>query len=89
MTRILILLAGLFLVGCATINMLPESAEVADFDTPEGKTGWSEYKQTAVFKGYSIDQVYEAAKSALGDADFALLRADIEVHRRQATINRE
>ncbi len=42
MTHIIILLASLFLVGCATINMLPESAEVADFDTPEGKTGWSE-----------------------------------------------
>jgi len=74
--RLFILLAMLVVGGCATVSMLPENAGIVDFDTPEGKTGWSEYKQTAVFEGYSLDQVYEAAKSALGDADFALLRAD-------------
>jgi cell division GTPase FtsZ len=58
--------------------MLPESAKHADFDIEEGKTGWSEYKQIAVFENYSLDQAYEAAKSALGDADFALLKANKE-----------
>ncbi len=62
--------------GCATISMLPKSASEVSFDSPEGKTGWSQYQQVQRFPGYSADQVYDAAKVGLGSAGFSLRKAD-------------
>ena len=63
--------------GCASTAMLPRSAAHADFGpTPEGKRGWSSYRETARFEGVTVSQVYEAAKAGLASADFALRRAD-------------
>lgn len=62
--------------GCATISMLPKSEADVGFDSPEGKTGWSQYQQVQNFPGYSVDQIYDAAKVGLGSAGFSLRRAD-------------
>lgn len=62
--------------GCATISMLPPDASVVDFDSAEGKTGWSQYQQVETFHGYNNDQIYEAAKVGLGTAGFSLRSAD-------------
>lgn len=74
-----LLLAGIgfsLLSGCATIGMLPQDASSVDFNGAEGKTGWSQYQQVETFKGYSTDQVYDAAKVGLGNAGFSLRVAD-------------
>ena len=72
----LALVTGLTLQGCASVSMLPESASAVDFDAPEGKTGWSQYRHQEDFPSYSLDQVYQAAKVGLGSAGFSLRRAD-------------
>ena len=64
------------LSGCATIGMLPHDASNVDFNSLEGKTGWSQYQQVEIFKGYNTDQVYDAAKVGLGNAGFSLRVAD-------------
>lgn len=69
-------LALLLLHGCATVSMLPRDASEVDFESPEGKTGWSEYQQVEEFRGYTKSQVYAAAKSGLGNAGFSLRVAD-------------
>ncbi|MEX0899803.1 MAG: hypothetical protein WD081_03835 [Gammaproteobacteria bacterium] len=66
----------LFLCGCATVGMLPDTAESIDFTAPEGKTGWSQYHQIEMFKGYSESEVFNAAKVALGQVGFSLRSAD-------------
>lgn len=76
MRIIICLLFPLSLFGCATINMLPENVSEVEFNAPEGKTGWSEYQQIETFKGYTVDQVYEAVKVGLGESGFALRLAD-------------
>lgn len=70
-----LLLAG----GCVSTNILPQSAEEANFDSgTEGKTGWSKYEEMARFEGVTREEVFNAAKSGLGHAGFALVRADID-----------
>ncbi len=64
------------LSGCATVGMLPPDAAHVDFDGAEGKTGWSQYQHMETFRGYSVDQVYDAAKVGLGNAGFSLRTAD-------------
>ena len=64
------------LSGCASESMLPANSAAVDFRSSEGKVGWSSYRETATFTGVSEEQVYEAAKMALGDAGFALQSAD-------------
>jgi hypothetical protein len=56
--------------------MLPRDASEINFDASEGKTGWSAYRQFEIFRGYSPDQIYDAAKVGLGDAGFSLRKAD-------------
>jgi len=56
--------------------MMPKSANQVNFDSREGKTGWSRYEQVETFRGYSADQIYDAAKIGLGDAGFSLREAD-------------
>jgi hypothetical protein len=56
--------------------MLPKDVSLVDFNTPEGKTGWSQYEQVERFSGYDLDQIYSAAKIGLGNAGFALRTAD-------------
>lgn len=73
---ILCVLFGLSLGGCATISMLPKDAAAVDFDSAEGKTGWSQYQQVETFKGYNSDQIYDAAKVGLGVAGFSIRTAD-------------
>ena len=62
--------------GCATVGMLPQSADDVDFDAVEGKTGWSEYRQVETFRNQTVDDIYDAAKVGLGNAGFSLRRAD-------------
>jgi len=65
--------------GCATMGSLPPSADQAGFDaTTEGKTGWSEYQEVATFPGVSVRTAFDAAKAGLGDAGFALRKADYD-----------
>ena len=65
--------------GCASMGSLPPSAEQAGFDSgTEGKTGWSEYKEVATFPGVSLRTAFDAAKAGLGDAGFALRKADFD-----------
>ncbi len=64
------------LTGCATVSMLPKSAAEVDFDSREGKTGWSKYEHVETFKNRTPSQVYDAAKIGLGDAGFSLRVAD-------------
>ena len=64
------------LPGCASVAMLPASVGQVNFDAPEGKTGWSQYREVREFTGVSIGDVYDAAKVGLGDAGFALRKAD-------------
>jgi hypothetical protein len=59
--------------GCASTSMLPQSAKEVDFGgATEGKTGWSSYREQAVFKNVKKAQVLQAAKAGLGDAGFTL-----------------
>lgn len=67
---------ALLMQACATVDMLPKSAELANFSSDEGKTGWSQYKHIETFHGYNADQVYEAAKVGLGNAGFSLRTAN-------------
>ncbi len=64
-------------LGCASVGMLPKSASEINFSASEGKTGWSAYRQFEMFRGYSSDQVYDAAKVGLGAAGFSLRKADV------------
>lgn len=66
----------LFLQGCATVGMVPHDVSQVDFDSAEGKTGWSQYQHVETFRGFSEDQIYEAAKVGLGNAGFSLRKAD-------------
>lgn len=65
------------LSSCATVSMLPKSASEVDFNSREGKTGWSQYQHVETFKGRTSSQVYDAAKIGLGDAGFSLRSADL------------
>lgn len=68
---------GLALCGCVSINSLPKSAAEVDFDPDrEGRTGWSKYEETVVFKSVDRRTAYLAAKSGLADAGFTIKRAD-------------
>lgn len=69
-------LFALFIQGCATVGMVPKDVSEVDFEGPEGKTGWSQYQHVENFRGYSTEQVYEAAKVGLGNAGFSLRIAD-------------
>ncbi|MCE6958539.1 hypothetical protein LAZ40_05675 [Cereibacter sphaeroides] len=72
---------AMLLAGCASQSMLPESSSTVDFKASEGKVGWSSYRETATFADVSEDQVYEAAKVALGESGFALRSADRNARR--------
>jgi len=72
----LFLTLPLILSACANVNMVPHDVAEVDFDAPEGKTGWSQYQHVETFRGYTEEQVYEAAKVALGSAGFSLRMAD-------------
>lgn len=78
-TRCMAILASALLIlvsGCASASLLPANASLVNFDGPEGKTGWSKYEQTETFEGYTVEQVFSAAKVGLGTVGFALRRAD-------------
>jgi hypothetical protein len=74
--RILLAILIISLSGCASVSMLPQDVAQVDFNEPEGKTGWSQYKHVETFHGYTEDQIYEAAKVGLGNAGFSLRTAD-------------
>lgn len=67
---------SLAMTGCASVSMLPKHADEVNFDSIEGKTGWSKYEQVETFQGYSLDQVFDAAKIGIGSAGFSLRKAD-------------
>ena len=58
--------------------MLPKDVSEVDFNSAEGKMGWSEYHHIETFYGYNVDQIYQAAKVGLGNAGFSLRVADKE-----------
>lgn len=70
------LLTGILLFGCASVNMLPTTVNEVDFDSPEGKTGWSKYEHVETFHGYTTKQIYEALKVGFGESGFSLRLAD-------------
>lgn len=77
MLRLITIIAFLLIMhGCATVSMLPKRAADVNFNSPEGKTGWSQYQQVQNFPGYSSDQIFDAAKIGLGSAGFSLRSAD-------------
>lgn len=67
----------IFTGGCASVSMLPENADAVSFGTAEGKTGWSQYAQEESFSDYSKEQIFEAAKAAIGMAGFSLRKANL------------
>lgn len=77
---VMMILGGGFLTGgCASINSLPQSAAEVDFDaSQEGRTGWSRYEETMLFRGADARTVYLAAKAGLADAGFTIKRANFE-----------
>jgi hypothetical protein len=72
-----IAISAVLMTGCATVSMLPKSAAEVDFESREGKTGWSKYEHVETFKNRTPPQVYDAAKIGLGDAGFSLRAADL------------
>ena len=73
---VLLVVVSVFLTSCATVGMMPQSADEVNFDGAEGKTGWSEYRQVETFRNQTIDSIYDAAKVGLGNAGFSLRSAD-------------
>lgn len=71
-----LLLLPLLFASCASVYMLPKDASQVNFESREGKTGWSKYEQVETFRGYSPNQIYDAAKVGLGNAGFSLRSAD-------------
>ncbi|OUR89875.1 hypothetical protein A9Q81_20660 [Gammaproteobacteria bacterium 42_54_T18] len=76
MKKALLILVLPFLQSCATIGMLPDDVSKIDFESEEGKTGWSEYQQVETFYGYNAEQIYSAAKIGLGNSGFSLRKAN-------------
>lgn len=65
--------------GCVSINSMPQSASEVSFDSSEeGRTGWSRYEETMLFRGADARTVYLAAKAGLGDAGFTIKRASFD-----------
>jgi hypothetical protein len=77
LTRLLLLACASMFSGCVGSWAFEDSAELVNFNGPEGKTGWSKYEQNAFFPGVSRQVAYEAAKEALAANGFALRRADL------------
>jgi len=76
MRKIALVVAITLLQACATVGMLPDNVSEVDFDSVEGKTGWSKYEHVETFHGYNKNQIYEATKVGLGGAGFSLRIAD-------------
>ncbi len=75
------LVAGLclFLTGCVSSSMLPQSASGVDFSTAKtGKTGFSKYEQTFFLKGVDKETAHTAAQKGLVSAGFTVTKADLE-----------
>lgn len=67
---------AIVIAGCVSVSSLPNGANEVNFVGTEGKTGWSEYRESARFRNVDIPAVYDAAKAGLASAEFALVRAD-------------
>ncbi|OOY11639.1 hypothetical protein BMG00_11060 [Thioclava marina] len=80
-SKVFLIATTVALSGCASQSMLPPSSSEADFSAPEGKVGWSSYRETALFRNASEEHVYDAAKLALGETGFALRSADRSARR--------
>lgn len=77
--RIIILLLVLPIVGCTSINSMPQSASEIDFSpNEEGRTGWSKYEEVFFFRGVDKRTAYFAGKSGMADAGFTIKRANYE-----------
>jgi len=74
--KLILFIAVIFLQACASVGMVPHDVSAVDFDSAEGKTGWSKYEHVETFHGYNKNQIYEAAKVGLGNAGFSLRKAD-------------
>jgi hypothetical protein len=73
----MLILSITLISGCVGTSSFPDSAGQVNFNGPEGKTGWSKYEQNFFFKDVSEQDVYDAAKDAMGVSGFALIRADL------------
>lgn len=75
--RTLIFFLPLLLVGCVSVNSLPQSAASVDFDGgKEGRTGWAKYEEVFHVRGIDKRTAYLAAKAGLANAGFTIKRAD-------------
>ena len=69
---------ALFASGCASTRSFRIGRSGRFRLGQEGKTGWSEYQEITTFPGVSVRTAFDAAKAGLGDAGFALRKADFE-----------
>lgn len=77
MRNLIIILLLVPLTGCASVSMLPQNSREVEFGGgPEGKTGWSSYREEATFRNVDKDTLIEAAKVGLGNAGFSLRKVD-------------
>ena len=59
------LLATVALTGCASVSMLPQSANEVTFrDGVEGKTGWSAYRELELFEFFIVLVLSVTVKAA-------------------------
>ena len=73
---VMIISLSLFTYGCTSINSLPQSSMNVSFGLQEeGRTNWSEYKDSMFFNGVDKRTAYLAAKSGVADAGFTIKKA--------------
>ena len=74
---ILISIALLFGVGCASIGSVPTSIEGARFDNSvNGKVGWSRYQASELFSKINKSEALDAARFGLNQSRFVIKRYD-------------
>ena len=73
-----ITLITLLTISCASRSSLPKSASEVNFDSKEGKIGWSEYGQNETFNNTDSKTIYQAAKAGLAAGGFNLVEGDSE-----------
>lgn len=69
----------LTLAACAPVSTLPRAASQANFDpSVGGRTGWSEYEEVYMVYDTDLPTAFQAAKSGLTGAGFAIKEASLD-----------
>ena len=78
MIRLTLLLLMCLIVGCVSVDSLPDSAAEIDFsETTDHQTGWRTYEESHTFENVSRDLVYKAAKAALVNEDYDIITSSL------------